>query len=814
MRDIRFAVRTLSRAPFFSIIAILTLALGIGATTAIFTVVDGVILRPLPYPAPDRIVQLWALGSKGGEMNFSDPDFEDLRDQTRSFAALAEVGDYGEVSVAGATEPVRASAAAVSREFFRVMGVEPVHGRLFVPEEQREGGRPAVVLSWAFWRRSLGGTPLGPNTTLTFNDNVFAVVGVMPPELDYPAGTALWFPGELLGRAPSRTAHNSAVVGRLASGVSLDQARADASAVAHRLAQQYGDQTDMADVSLVPLREQMVGHLRPALLVLLGASGVLLLIACANVVNLMMARMAAREGEYAVRLALGASRTRLARQFIAESLVLALAGGVLGVVLAAAGVRGLLALQSDGLPRAGGVHVSWAVLVFALVVSATAALAMGLMTAWRAGRGDLRAALAESQRTQAGTGGALRLRGALVVGQVAATIVLLVGAGLLGRSFIKLLSVDPGFRTQSSLVLDLSVPYTGDSALLVQRRAFYDDLIARLSAIPGVTDVGGVTVLPLAGEGGGNGTFLIMNSVDEQIDFNEFGTLLRNPSRTGHAEFRVASGSYFRTMGIPLVRGRIFDDRDTPQSPHVAVISASLAARRWPDEDPIGKVIQFGNMDGDVHPFTIVGIVGDVRENSLASAPRPTFYAFYRQRPGYAWTFNFVMRGRVQTPAVMTAARRAVRELRPEIPPRFRTIETVVSTSVADQRFTLLLIGVFGTSALLLATLGVYGVISFLVTQRRQELGVRIALGAQAGDVIRLVLREGALLAGVGIIIGGVAALAFTRLLRGFLFEVSPTDPVAFIAVIVGMFAVVLLASFIPARRAAGIAPMSILRGG
>ncbi|HEY9449779.1 MAG TPA: ABC transporter permease, partial [Gemmatimonadaceae bacterium] len=343
MRAVRHAIRTLVRAPLFSVVAVLTLSLGIGATTAIFTVVNGVLLRPLSYPEPDRIVRLWEVGAKGGRMNVSDPDFEDLRDGTRSFAALAQVGDAGVVSIAGPSEPVRVRAAVVSKQFFQAMGVRPLRGRTFVPEEQRENGAPAVVVSAGFWKSSLGGAPIERGLTLTLRNQVYTVVGVMPPELDYPVGTALWAPRELGGRNPHRTAHNAEVVGRLAPGVSLDQARADVNAIAHRLEQQYGDQTDMAAAALVPLREQMVGHLRPALLVLVGASVFLLLIACANVVNLMVARMAAREGEYALRLALGASRARLVQQFVAEALVLALAGGILGILLAAVGVRALLA---------------------------------------------------------------------------------------------------------------------------------------------------------------------------------------------------------------------------------------------------------------------------------------------------------------------------------------------------------------------------------------------------------------------------------------------------------------------------------------
>jgi len=376
--------------------------------------------------------------------------------------------------------------------------------------------------------------------------------------------------------------------------------------------------------------------------------------------------------------------------------------------------------------------------------------------------------------------------------------------------------VNPGFRTRDALVLDVSLPSTGsrDSVWATQTVGFYDQLMERLRGIPGVHNVGGVTVMPLGDDDGGNGTFIIMNGPGERIDMENFSEIAHDRSRSGNAYFRIASGGYFRAMGIPLLKGRLFDERDTRESQHVAVISESLAKKRWPNEDPLGQVIQFGNMDGDMHPITIVGIVGDVRETGLASEPLPTFYTDYRQRPWSASSFNLVMQGDVESASVIAAARRAVAELRPDVPPRFRTIETVVSTSVADRRFTLLLIGVFGASALLLATLGVYGVISYLVTQRRQEIGVRIALGAQSTDVVKLVLRQGATLALAGIAVGSIAALALTGLIRGMLFGISTTDPLAFGAVILCMLAIALLASFLPARRAAGIPPMSILRGG
>ncbi|HET7586333.1 MAG TPA: ABC transporter permease [Gemmatimonadaceae bacterium] len=814
MRDLRYALRTLRRAPLFTGLAALTLALGIGATTAIFTVVNGVLLRPLPYPHADRIMSVSELNARGAKITFSDPDFEDLRDQTRSLAALAEVEGVRVVSVAGPSEPVRASFTEASRDFFRVMGVAPIRGRLFVPEEQRVGGRPAAVVSEGFWRRSLGGAPLGASTTLTIDNRVVTVVGVMPASLDYPVGADIWMPRELEERNPHRTGHNFRVVGRLRDGVSLAQARADANAVAHRLEQQYGDDTDMHGVALVPLRDWLVGDVKTPLLMLLGASAVLLLIAGANVVNLMLARMAAREGELALRLALGGTRARLVRQFVAEALVLAVGGGVLGVALAGGAVRALLALRPDNLPRVGDIHMSWAVLLFVLGVSVVAAIAMGLLTAWRSGRGALRDALAESQRTQAGTGGGNRIRRALVVAQMAAALVLLVGAGLLGRSFVKLLSVDPGFRTENALVLDLSLPYPADESAQRRTIQFYDDLIARLHSLPGVRDVGAVNAFPLGDGGAGDGTFLIVPSRDAPPDMASLSTLFKDRSRTGHAEYRLASTGYFHAMHIPLIRGRLFTDADGPDAPPVAVISQSLAERRWPHEDPIGTVIEYGNMDGDMRPFTIVGIVGDVRETSLAEPPSPTFYGSYRQRPSRG-ALNIVVQGAaVETPGAIATVRRIAREMRPDVPPRLRTVESLVSRSVADRRFTLLLIGVFGASALLLATFGVYGVISLLVTQRRPEIGVRIALGAQTGDVQRLVLREGMVLALAGVLLGAALALALTRSLGGLLYGVKPTDPLSFIAVAVVLVSVALVASLIPAQRASRIDPMRILRGG
>ena len=814
IRDIRYVSRALLRTPGFFAVTVLTLALGVGATTAIYSVINGVLLRPLPYPEPDRIVQLWQLGERGARGQVSDPNYDDWKAGTRSFAAMAQFTDGGITSVSGASEPVRVRVAAVSREFLTVLGVRPMRGRAFAPEEQREGGARAVMVSHRFWQTNLGGRSDLTAATLTFDGDAYTVVGVLPATVDFPVGVDLWIARELSARNPYRTGHNWQAIARIADGVTLQQANRDISTLSRRLKQQYGQETWMFDAVAVPLREQLVGDTRPTLLVVLAASGFLLLIACANVVNLLVARAAVREGELAVRLALGAGRRRIAQQFLAESLVLALAGGALGVLLAALGVRALLALEPGDLPRVSEVGVDWSVLAFALGLSVVVAAVLGLLSALRGTRGDLRQAMAQSQRTQAGAGASYRVRGALVIAQMALTLVLLVGAGLLARSFLRLAQIDPGYRTERAVVFDIAASVPDGPTGLRERVRLYDDVLARLSALPGVASVGGVNAFPLTGGNRSNGTFLIMTRPDEQIDMSQIPKLMQDPTRTGDAEYRVASAGYFKAMNIPVVRGRVFDDRDAPDAPHVGVISAALARAKWPDEDPLGKIIQYGNMDGDMRPFTVIGVVGDVREASLADQPRATFYSNYRQRPRGAYAFHFVVQGDAAPEAIIPAARRIVAEIRPDVPPRFRTIQTVVSQSVADRRFVLLLVGVFGAAAMLLATLGVYSVIAYVVTQRRQEIGVRVALGAQSADVLRMVLRQGFTLAFFGIAIGTIAALLVGRLLSRFLFGVAPNDPVAFGGVIAILAAVALIASFVPALRATRVDPMTALRNG
>jgi len=812
VRDIRYVTRALVRTPAFFAVTVITLALGIGATTAIYSVINGVLLRPLPYPDPDRIVQLWQVGEKGGRGNVSEPNYDDWKAGTRSFSAMTEFADWGITSVAGASEPVRVRVAVVGSDFLRILRVPPIRGRSFVGEEQRAGGAPAALVSERFWKRYLGERPDLSGIALTFDGNAFPVVGVLPATVDFPLGVDLWIARGFVPRNPSRTSHNWQAIARVADGVTVEQANREISALSRRLKQQYGEETWMYDAAAVPLREQLVGKTRPTLLLLLAASAFLLAIACANVVNLLVARAAVREGEPAVRLALGAGRGRIAQQFIAEALVLAVGGGVLGIVLATLGVKALLALEPGNLPRVAQVGVDWQVLVFALGLAILVAAILGLLSALRGSRGDLKQAMAQAQRTQAGAGASYRVRGVLVIAQVALTLVLLVGAGLLARSFLRLAQIDPGYRTERALVLDISASVPAGPSGMHDRVRLYDEITARLQALPGVSAVGGVNAFPLTGGNHANGTYIVMSRPDEQLDRSRLPAIMADPSRSGDAEFRVAGPGYFKAMNIPVIRGRVFDDRDGPDAPHVGVISTALANEKWPNEDPIGKIIQYGNMDGDLHPFTVVGVVGDVRESGLADTPRPTFYASYRQRPNQAHEFYFVVSGSAPPEAIIPAARRIVSDLRPDVPPRFRTMRAVVSESVADRRFVLLLVGVFGAAAMLLATLGVYSVIAYVVTQRRQEIGVRVALGARSGDVLRMVLRQGFTLAFFGIAIGTVLALFVSRLLSRFLFGVAPNDPVAFGGVIVVLSAVALVASYVPALRATRVDPMTALR--
>jgi putative ABC transport system permease protein len=588
----------------------------------------------------------------------------------------------------------------------------------------------------------------------------------------------------------------------------------------------------MVAVAIEPLREALTSDVRPALLILLGASAFLLLIACANVTNLMLAQAAGRERELAIRAALGAQRYRLLRQFLTEAFLLALIGGALGILLAYWGLKGLLALAPENLPRLENISLNLPVLLFSLVAVVLVSIALASFTSLRSVSRDSRDALGEGNRGGIGTRNKQRMGRVLAAAQLAIALVLLVGASLLGRSLLRVLSVNSGFRTESILTMDLRLP---DNAPKPERIAFLDKLLAQLRQIPGVSVVGGTNNLPLSGTGFSDGSFVLMNpdqlsphtqdlmrrSVTEDLQKNPallaelttwFEDLFREKSHLGYADFIVASDGFFKALDIPLLQGRLFDDRDTIDSPHVALISQSAADDRWPGQDPLGRSIEFGNMDGDLRLLTIVGVVGDIRDRSLEAASRPTVYVSYRQRPLAARRFTVVMRASSKPDIVFSSARSLLHDIDPNMPPSFRTLSEVYSSSLDARRFSLTLVAIFSAVAFLLALAGIYGVISYSVAQRTREIGVRMALGATTREVLAMVLKQGAGTGAVGIFFGLLGAFAVTRWLQSQLFEISPTDPWTLVIVSLALLLVSLAACAIPGRRATRIDPVMALR--
>lgn len=806
-RDLKYGLRLLVRAKGFAGVSILTLGLGIGAATAVFTVVEGVLLRPLPYPDADRIVRLMQIDANGRRTNtVSEPNFLDWKAGTRSFTAMAEV-QPALTPVSIGAESLLLAGSGVSREFFDVMGVTPAIGRSFSADEQRQGGTRAVIISDRLWRNRLGSAPLD-TLVLRSGGNAYQVIGVMPPSFDYPVRCDFWTARELNPPQTSRTAHNFQVVGRVRRDVAVSVASSELSALSRALKARHGDGTWMFDAAAVPLREQLTGSSRPVLLMLFGAAIVLLVIACLNVSNLHLARISSRQRELALRLAIGASRGRIVRQMLAEAVVLSLLAGVAGTILAFAGVTTLLSLQPANLPRLGNVAVNGPALGFAFGAALLTAVMLGLMTAFRTSQDQLRDRLTEGRTMAAGRGE--RTRQLLAVAQVALTIVLLVGAGLLARSFVRVLSIDPGFSTANALVLDLTSSYAIDDDARLRRMDTQHRLLEEIGGLPGVEQAGLISAFPLGTGNFANGRFLEMTRPDEITSFDEvvkLGDVAK--ARAGFAGYRVASGGYFRAMNIPLVRGRLFEESDGPDAPHVALISASLAAAKWPEQDPIGRFIQFGNMDGDLRPFRIVGIVGDVRELSPEALPGPLFYGHYRQR--VASSVSIVVRA--AAPAALSgAARQIATRIDPDTPVQVRTVDDAFDRALAGRRFSLILIAAFSACALTLATLGMYGLMAFLVSQRTREIGIRLALGAESGDVLRMVVGRALTLASFGVVVGVAASIWLTRLLEGMLYGVERTDPIAFAGVLAITAGAVLIASYAPASRALKVPPIEALR--
>ncbi len=809
-QDLRHGMRVLRRSPGFTAISVLTLAIAIGATTAIFSVVYGVLLRPLPYSDPNRIMAIFEVNSKGTWSRLADPNFDDFHEQSRSFEAIAKYSDNS-ASVAGTAQPTRSVVASVSPQFFRVFRVQPVVGREFAPTDARKGAAPVVLVSQSYWKQHLGAAQDLAQAHLKIDDAVYSVIGVLPDSFQFPSEAALWIPADLEGENPSRTSHNYYAVARLRDGATLEQANAEIGGIAQRIREAQADKNDylLKDAVVVPLQESITGKARGALLILLGAVAFLLLVACANVANLLLAQASARERELAIRSALGAGRGRLVRQFLTEAFLLALGGGMLGVLGAYAGVAVLLSLAPANLPRVKSVAINVPVLLFALLLVTAVAVGLGIFTALRATAGDVSKGLAEGGRGQAGSQSSQRVGRAIVAGQIAITLVLVVGAGLLGRSLLKVLEVNPGFRVEKIVTMDVSLPWVEDPKIKAGQAAFYSNLITGLRQIPGVQNVGATSGLPMDG-GLPDGMFLLMTQNEVPKTFAEFEPFTRQKERIGNADFGVVTDGYFQTLGIPLLRGRVFDDRDGADAPHVAVISESLAKERWPGQDPIGHTIEFGNMDGDLRLLTIVGIVGDVHEYGLDAPPRPTVYVNLFQRPRSTMTVTILSNS--DTGMVTSAARGILQQLNPEIPAKFSTFSQVYSASLGSRRFNLILIGFFGVVALLLATAGVFGVMAYNVSRRTREIGVRVALGARTRDVLSLIMGQGLRTVAIGLVVGLAGSLVITRAVESMLFGVSATDPITFAGVVLLLAGVALLACYLPAHRATKVDPMVALR--
>ncbi len=795
-QDLRYALRQLRRRPAYAAIAVATLALGIGANAAVFSVVDAVVLRGLPYPEPDRLVRLWSAFPERDATHgaVSPADLADWREQASS---IEEMAGWPSVPISGLVlvgdeAPQELSTTYVTEGFFATLGIGARLGRTLTPEDHAEGRNRVAVLSHGAWRRHFGGDPGLVGSTVTLSGDPFTVAGVMPEGFEFPdAATEVWAPLSLIpesGVPRLRVVRWLSVVGRLAPDVKLATAGTEMSTIAARLAQGYPDSNeDLTAVTLSPLRDEVIGPVRPAMLAALGAVALVLLIACANVASLALARFEERSREIGLRAALGAGRRRIARQLLAESLVLAAAGGAAGVLLGAWGARALVALAPADLPRLASAGVDPRLLGFAAAVTLLTALLFGLAPSLRASRPDLRGVLLEGGRGAAGAGRS-RLRDGLVVGQVALVAVLAVGAGLLVRSYDRLSSVDPGFRTEG--VLTFLVNARGDD----HRQVLWESL-ERIRELPGVQDAALVRPLPLRHDA----------FQGEGISFRVVGRPPAPDDEAPEAVMRFVSPGYFRTLGIPLLAGRDFTDRDDAEAPFVVILSREAAERYWPGESAVGARIAAGDTEGEV-----IGVVDDVAQEDLAEEPEPAFYVAHRQISRRGMTFVV----RAQEPAALVGPiQRTIRQVASEQPiDELASMASIVASSTARPRFSSALMGAFAALALVLAAVGIYGTLSYAVSRREREIGVRMALGARPTDVLGLVARRGLGLAAAGVGLGlAVAALA-TRLLRDLLFGVAPLDPWSFAGAGVLLLAVAAAASLLPALRAGRLDPLTALR--
>jgi putative ABC transport system permease protein len=792
LRDARHGIRQLVRTPAFTAVAILTLAVGIGATTAIFSVVNGVLLRPLPYAEPEQLVRVHEVIPQFGRFSVAPATFLDWQRQNSAFTGMAAYSS-GSATIPSSDGAERVPSLLVSAELFDVLGVQPALGRTFSKDEDAPGRGGVALISHGMWQRRFGGAPDVLGRTLTINGRPTQIVGVMPADFYFPVRTIeLWMPLGLNPANATRGGHFLGVVARTKPTVTLEQAGAEMKTISERLAEQYPESAKESSET-VALLEQVVGGIRPAILTLFAAVGIVVLIACANVANLLLVRATVREKEIAIRTALGAGRGRVALQMLVESVVLAVAGGGLGLLLAYLGVPLIQSLSAGTIPRVDDVTVDTRVLGFVALVSVATGVLFGLFPAWRATRSIVSSSLKEGGRGFASSGGHW-VRNTLLVVEVAMSIVLLVGAALLLRSFSRLTSVDPGFDQEKVLAFQVGLPQV-KYPQPHQRQAFFEALLERLDALPQIASVGMVQAVP----------FRSSYTLAFEIQGRPPAAAGEGPS----ANYRVASPGYFAAMGIPLVRGRGFSDRDATDAPKVAIVDQAFVNRHFPNEDPIGRGIDIGN--GTDGFYEIVGVVSDIHQAALSEAPEPTMYVPYRQDVfSQMW---ILVRTEGDPAALSPLIRQTLQAADPSVAAALMSpLRDVITNSVGQERFSMLLLGLFALIALFLASVGLYGVVAYSVSQRTQEIGVRMAIGAQGRDVMTMIVGGGMKLTLIGVAIGIAGALALARLVSTMLYEVTPFDPISYTVTPLVLLLVAMLACYFPARRAMRIDPLRALR--
>ncbi len=798
--DLKYALRMLVKTPAFSILAIATLALAVGANSAVFSVINAVLLRPLPYEKPAELVNVFGAQPQLAKAPTSPANFLDWKEQNQVFERIATYVGQG-FNLLGDNKPERVRGARVSADLFDLLGVRPAIGRSFHVEEEELGRNRVVVLSDEFWRSRFGGDPKSVGREITLNDQSYTVIGVMSPGFEFPSNTTqVWTP--IAFRDTERATRDTnyiSVLARLKPGVTLAQAQEQMTALAHQQAERYPESNTGIGVKLVTLSEQTLGDIRPVLVVLFGAVIFVLLIACANVANLLLARAAERQKEMAIRSALGASRSRVVRLLLIESVLMALLGGAFGLVFAIWGVDLLVALKPVNLPRLSEIGIDRGVFGFTALLSLVTGIGFGLVPAWQASRPDLNEGLKESSRGGTGGPGRQRFRGMLVVTEVALSLVLLIGAGLMIRSFARLLSVDPGFNPGNVLTAFISLP-PSKYPEPPRQAAFFQVLIERTRNLPGVLSAAAVSDLPLFG--GSSTSFDVEGRPSV-------------PGQRALIDYRLISSEYFQVMGMRLRKGRAFSDRDTLDSPQVVIINAITAARFFPGEDPLGKRI---GLSGPADWREIVGVIGDVRNHGLDAEVKPEAYVpFLQNAPGYlagvASAMNVVLRTANDPRSAAPAFRSAVQSLDKDQPvSTISTMEAQLAESIAQRRFNMLLLAVFATLALLLAAIGIYGVLAYTVAQRTHEMGIRMALGASSADILKLVFAHAMVRTFTGVALGLAAAFGLTRLMSSLLYDVGPTDPLVFAGLTALLILVALVATYIPARRAMKVNPIEALR--